>query len=182
MNILRTSSIATIAVALLFGLSSCSENTVQPTVTLGKTTLSEFLTNAGYAAWYNVGYDAFPATADDAAFDAAVSRISARLNAGEGDYTMLLVVKPTCGCEHTQSEMPKVMKTLDEAGFNHDNIEVWITDRPLNGIDDIKDVYQITAAPTFLLVKDDVEMGRIVVEEISVGAEISTSLADIFES
>ena len=56
-----------------------------------------------------------------------------------------------------------------------------ITDRPLNGIGEIKDLHQIEIAPTFLLLKDNAELGRIEVEDATGGVEISTTLAAIFE-
>ncbi|MCE2503528.1 MAG: hypothetical protein J4G05_05685 [Chlorobi bacterium] len=161
-------------------MSGCTNSPTEPTVNLGKTTLGEFLQNPSYSAWYEPGYRAYP-TEDSAAFHHAVNRIADQINAGEGSYKMVMVVKPNCSCQHTQREMPRVMKTLDRARFLHENIEVWITDSPLNGIDEIKDLYRIGVAPTFLLLKDNTELGRIEVEDTTSGVEISTELANIFE-
>ncbi len=167
---------------LPFVLVACSENTVAPTVDLGETTLDEFLENPGYQSWYTPGYEAYPSSIDQAAFQTAVDQISARLAAEEGNYSAILVIKPNCGCQHTQREMPRVMKTLDAAGLPHDRVEVWLTDTRLAGIDEIKDAYGIDIAPTFLIVKDGVETGRIEIDEATNGAEISTQLATAFGS
>lgn len=167
--------------AVPFILGACTDNTVAPTVTLGETSIDEFLENPGYLSWYTPGYEAYPQSADQAVFDAAVDQISARLSVEEAEYRAILVVKPNCSCQHTQREMPRVMKTLDAAGLPHSQVEVWLTDTRLAGIDEIKDAYGIDIAPTFLITRDGVEVGRIEIEdEATDGASISTELAAAF--
>ena len=178
MQTFRFLSAAIIVLPLL--MSACTDSTTEPTVNLGETTLEEFYENPGYMAWFEPIYNTYPSEDVDG-FNAAVARISNQLASEENDYTMVMVLKPNCGCQHTQREMPRVMKTLDEAGFPHEDIQLWVTDRPLNGIDEIKDTYNITVAPTFLVLKDGAEMGRIEVEEASEGSGISTDLASIFD-
>ncbi|MGE3801912.1 MAG: hypothetical protein AB7H80_12905, partial [Candidatus Kapaibacterium sp.] len=162
-------------------MSACTITPVDPTVNLGQTTLDEFFKNTFYMSWYEPGYNAYPSEDVDG-FNSAVTRIAAQLNAGEGNYKMIMVLKPNCGCQHTQREMPRVMKTLDQAGFSRDNIELWLTDSPLSGIDEIKSLYNIDVAPTFLLLQGDSELGRIEeVEDDTPGSTISTELANLFE-
>lgn len=168
--------------ALALFAVGCSETPTSSTVTLGKTTLAEFMTNAGYMAWYQTGYDVYPFTEDQAAFDAAVATIEANLGEVGADYQMLMVIKPNCGCQHTQREMPRVMKTLDAAGFSQDDIEIWLTDSPLNGIGDIKTAHSIDTAPTFLLLRNGVELGRLEVDEEIPGADVATQLASFFDN
>ena len=167
--------------ALPILLVSCTDTPTATTVNLGKTTLDQFLSNVGYSAWYNPGFAAFPEASDQATFDAAVAIIAARLGAGEGTYKVIMVTKPNCGCQHTQREMPKVMKTLDAAGFKHENIDVWISDTRLAGLDELTADYAISVAPTFLVTLDGTEIGRIEIRnDATDNADIATDLAAIF--
>jgi len=166
--------------AVPFFIGACTDDTVAPTVSLGETTLSEFLENPGYLSWYTPGYEAYPQAADQAVFQAAVDQISARLAAEQAEYRAILVIKPNCGCQHTQREMPRVMKTLDAAGLPHSQVEVWLTDTRLAGIDEVKDAYGIDIAPTFLIVRDGEEVGRVEIDEATTGASISTDIAAAF--
>ena len=168
-------------IALPLLVSACTDSPTATTVNLGKTTLATFLENVGYRAWYDPGYATYPIADDQAAFDAAVAIIAARLNAGEGNFRAIMVTKPNCGCQHTQREMPKIMKTLDAAGFPQENIDVWITDTRLAGIDELTDVHAMDVAPTFLIEQNGVELGRIEIrDDATDNADISTDLATIF--
>lgn len=169
-----------LALPLLF--AACSDSTVAPTVTLGEITLTEFEQNTGYQVWYNSGYQAFPLAEDQADFQAAVAQIQSMLTAGgEGAYTVIMVIKPNCGCQGTKVQMPQVVKTLDEAGFAREDIEVWVTDNRLAGIADLTSTFRVDAAPTFIVTKNGLEVGRVAVED-TLGAETATKLAAAFGS
>ena len=141
--------------------ASCSNTpTTAATTNNGKTTLDSFLSNASYSAWYQTGYGAYPDAALAQQFDSNVAVIRAAFNPAED--TMLMVIKPNCGCQDTQREMPAVLKTLDMAGIPHSNLLIYITDGRLAGIDAIRTRCNITDAPTFLLLRNGVEAGRIV--------------------
>ena len=173
--------ITTILLALPFLLAACTDDTVAPTVNLGETTLAEFEQNTGYQVWYNSGYEAFPLAEDQADFQAAVTSISTMVSASEGSYKVIMVIKPNCGCQGTKVQMPQVVKTLDQAGFDRDDIEVWVTDNRLAGIADLTSRFRVDAAPTFIVVKDGQEAGRVVLEDV-LGAESATALATAFGS
>lgn len=173
----------TVVIPALFAACDSTPATVQTDLG-GPYSIDEFTQNSGYYSWYKTGYDAYPPVETQADFDAAVARIAAVLNAGENTYSMIMVTKPNCGCQHTQREMPRVMKTLDMAGFPQENIDIYITDTRLAGIDDIKTTYNLQTSeevPTFIILRDGTEIGRI---EQSAGAESSMEkdLANIFES
>lgn len=177
-NAMKRLILPLLVIPFLFG--ACTDDTVAPTVQLGETTLAEFLENPGYQTWYTPGYESYPASSDAVAYQTAVDAIAAKLGSAEGSWKVLLVVKPNCGCQHTQREMPRVMKTLDDAGLPHEQVEVWITDTRLAGIDEIKNTYGIVEAPTFLVLKNGTETGRVEISEATTGAEISTDLAAAF--
>lgn len=148
----------------------------------GPYTIGEFTENSAYYSWYKTGYDAYPDAANQARFDAAVAQISAELSKGEHTYEVVMVTKPNCGCQHTQREMPRVMKTLVTAGLPESNVDIFITDTRLAGIDSIKTLYNIVSSeqvPAFIIIRDGQDIGR-VVQEPTEGKAVEEDLAAIF--
>ena len=183
MRILQLLALAVVLPAIFAACNSTSPSTTQTDLG-GPYTLDEFTKNSAYFAWYQTGYDAYPTAGTETEFNNAVARIAAVMNANESSYSMVMVTKPNCGCQHTQTQMPRVMKTLDQAGFLQENIDIYITDTRLAGIDDIKNTYSIESSeevPTFIILRDDTEIGRI---EQGPNAEstVEDDLANIFES
>lgn len=164
--------------------AACSDSPTTTTTQLGgPLTVDEFTQNTAYV-WYQTGYEAYPTAENQQSFQDAVNRIKAAMNGGENEYSMLMVLKPNCGCQHTQTEMPRVMKTLDMAGFPRQNIEIYLTDTRLAGIDDIKAQHNISSSddvPTFIIFRNDTEIGRIEQQPAS-GSTVENDLASIFES
>lgn len=161
---MRTSLFLLSACLLALTVAACED---APTTTaderLGKMTVDQFRADPGYSIWFDQGYDAYPGNEAGAQvrFDEKVAAIRGAFDASR--HTVIMVVKPSCSCQKTQQTMPQVLKTLDAAGIPHANMEVWITDARMSGIDAIKTTHQpaITDAPTFIVTKDGVEKGRI---------------------
>jgi len=155
-------TLATLALcALTILLASCTDSPTATTDTgLGITTVEEMQDNAAYRSWYETGYAAYPEASGQTTFNTSVEAIR---NAFDPDvHSVVMAIKPNCGCQTTQIWMPRVMKTLDAAGIPHANLRIYITDSRLNGIDDdVRTRYQITEAPTFIVVKNDAVAGRI---------------------
>lgn len=174
-------SILTVALcALALLVASCSDT---PTTTsdtrLGKMTLDEFTANQSYSVWFNTGYQSYPdpqSTTQQARFDTAVAKLSKEF---DSTYSVLMVLKPTCSCQKTQLYMPQVVRALDAAGFPRKNITVYVTDNRFAGIDDIKTKYGLADAPVFIVLRGDVEKGRIYLMP-STGSTIEEDLASIF--
>jgi hypothetical protein len=162
-------------VCFMVGCSDTPASTT--TVNLGRVTLAEFRSNTVYNAWYTTGYDGYPDAAAQPAFDANVAKIRSVLDSSQ--HKVVMAIKPSCGCQDTQREMPRVMKTLDAAGFPQSNVEIYVTDARLAGIDDAKATYGINDAPTFIVLKNGKELGRIV-EAPALGKTIDQELADLF--
>ncbi len=164
----------------LFALlaASCTDSPTSTTsIDLGQTTLDNFLKNSAYRSWYETGYNAYPAASEKARFDSAVAIIQS--NFDPATHTVVMAVKPNCGCQNTQLWMPRVMRTLEAAGVPLDHIGIFITDSRLAGIDSIKAKYTIRDAPTFIVLKSDIEKGRIEVAPLADQA-VEQALASFF--
>jgi hypothetical protein len=166
--------VSTLAVAL----TSCQDAaTTSGDSVLGKITYDQFRANSTYNNWFMTGYDSYPTSATRNSFDSSVAIIRSALDTAR--HSMIMVIRPTCSCQSTQAEMPRVFKALDSAGFPHDKISIYVTDTRMIGFDDVKLQYNITEAPTFLLLKDGVELGRIV-KEPDAGKSDEQMLASFF--
>jgi len=166
------------ALALVF--ASCTDAPTATTSTnYGKTTLDKFLENTGYRAWYETGYNAFPAADGQTSFNSAVSTIKSSFDPAQ--HMVVMVVKPNCGCQTTQTWMPRVMKTLDDAGIPHENLLLYVTDANLTGVDaDAKTKYGITGAPMFIVVKGTEVKGVIEPTTVTTQPPIEQDLASYF--
>ena len=179
-NIATMRTLATIALcALSLLIASCSDS---PTTTtdagLGATTIEDMQKNAAYRSWYETGYNAYPEAGNQTAFNGFVDVIKNSFD--PATHSVVMAVKPNCGCQTTQLWMPRVMKALDAAGIPHDKIKVYITDARLNGIDeDTKNKYQLKEAPSFLVIKNDQVAGRIDVAPAA-GQTVEQVLAGAF--
>lgn len=169
-------TLALCAAALVF--VSCDESpTSSQTITIGETTIEKMLTQPGYRAWYDPGYSAYPDAASQRVFDSSVAVIRAAFTPGV--HKVVMAIKPNCGCQTTQLWMPRVMKTLDAAGIPHENLEIFVTDTRLTGIDTLerKYSYDIKAAPVFLVVRGTSVMATVDPIELAPNRTIEQDLA-----
>lgn len=145
---------ATALCALALVAAACTDSpTATSNAKLGKTTVEEMMTNTAYRSWYEPGYSAYPDASAKAIFDSSVAVIKGAFDPTV--HTVVMAVKPNCGCQTTQLWMPRVMKALDEAGIPHENVQIYITDSRLNGIDDIKTKFNLKIAPVFMVLKNE---------------------------
>ncbi len=175
---IRTALIAVVAATALT-LAACTDTPTTSTVPLGKTSLDDFFANDAWNSWFQTNYDTYPEASDQAVYDQYVQQISASIDSSS--HEVIMVVKPSCGCQETRLWMPRVMKVLDAAGFPRSNYELYVTDASLEGIDSVKAAYTIGDAPTFLVLKNGVVKGRIVGSP-DAGKRIEQELADIFSA
>jgi hypothetical protein len=143
--------------ALMF--SACSDSPTTSTITLGKTSLDDFFANPSWNSWFQTNYSTYPDAASQDEFQQYVDEMKATIDPAE--HRMIMVTKPSCGCQDTRLWMPRVFKALDAAGFPRENIELYVTDARLAGIDELKAKYTINEAPVFIVLKNDVVKGRI---------------------
>jgi thiol-disulfide isomerase/thioredoxin len=65
-------------------------------------------------------------------------------------------------CSDSQREVPRFYKVINEAGYNDKRVQVIAVDKNMEAIVvDIKDM-DIKRVPTFIIYKDEKEIGRIV--------------------
>jgi len=156
---MKRTLLALFALAAL-AVHGCSDATTPTTqAPLGEITMEEFLGNSNYQVWYQTGYNAYPDAASRPSFDSAVAIIRSSFDSTQ--HSVVMAVKPNCGCQTTQLWMPRVMRALDAAGVPHSRIRIFLTDNRLAGIDSVKNAYKIVVAPSFVVVKNGTDKGRI---------------------
>lgn len=64
-------------------------------------------------------------------------------------------------CEDTQNILPQFFKMTDAAGYADSNITLIGVDRSKTTIDNLASAFHITNVPTFIIMKDGKEVGRV---------------------
>ena len=65
-------------------------------------------------------------------------------------------------CEDTQNLLPKFYKLVDKSGYPESNITLVAVDRQKTTVNNLNITYNITNVPTFIVLKDGKEVGRVV--------------------
>ena len=65
-------------------------------------------------------------------------------------------------CEDTQNLLPKFYKLVDKSGYPESNITLIAVDRQKQALNNLHITYNITNVPTFIVLKDGKEVGRVV--------------------
>lgn len=79
-------------------------------------------------------------------------------------------------CEDTQKLLPLFVKVTDLAGISRNNITLYFTDRDKHTPEGLENQYGVTRVPTFIMMKNGVEVGRITE---SVSQSVEADLADL---
>jgi thiol-disulfide isomerase/thioredoxin len=81
-------------------------------------------------------------------------------------------------CGDSKRELPRFLKIADEAGFPPARITLYSLDRTKKSPDGMTARYGIEYVPTFIVLKDGAEVGRITESpKVSVEADLLTILA-----
>ena len=80
-------------------------------------------------------------------------------------------------CHDTQNLLPVFYRLADKSGFPEKNITLIAVDRDKKTINNLQKNYSITNVPTFIIMKDGKEMGRVV--EYGSSGEIDKELGEI---
>ncbi len=65
-------------------------------------------------------------------------------------------------CEDTQNLLPKFYKLVDKSGYPESNITLIAVDRQKQALNNLHVTYNITNVPTFIVLKEGKEVGRVV--------------------
>ncbi len=83
-------------------------------------------------------------------------------------------------CEDTQNILPKIYRVVDQSGYSEKNITLVAVDRKKQTINDLHTIYKIKNVPTFIVLKDGKEIGRVV--EYGKSGSTEKDLAEIVQS
>jgi thiol-disulfide isomerase/thioredoxin len=93
------------------------------------------------------------------------------------DVDVLVFLGTWCG--DSKREVPRFLKIADHAGISFQRIRLYGVDRSKKSTDGLTDRYNIVSVPTFIFLKDGVEIGRIVEHpEVSIEADMIAILAN----
>jgi hypothetical protein len=81
-------------------------------------------------------------------------------------------------CSDTRRDLPRFLRIADDAGIPRDRITLYSLDRTKKSADGMTDRHRIERVPTFIVLKDGSEVGRITeYPQVSVEADLLTILA-----
>ena len=80
-------------------------------------------------------------------------------------------------CEDTQNLLPTFYQLVDKSGYPQTSITLVAVDRPKTAPDDLHKTYNVTNVPTFIVMKDGKEVGRVV--EYGKSGKIDKELGEI---
>ncbi|HEY8401550.1 MAG TPA: thioredoxin family protein [Cytophagaceae bacterium] len=147
---------------LLFSTSALVAQSVEELWT-GKTELSKVHDTFD---WYQQGF------AEYAPDTTIITKISDNLNG----YTFLIFAGTWCG--DTKYLLPKFSKVLNMSGVSDEKVTLYLLDFRLKSPEKLEKKYKIKSIPTFVIIKDGKETGRIVE---SVNEPVEKVLYDILK-
>ena len=83
-------------------------------------------------------------------------------------------------CEDTQNILPKIYRVVDQSDYSEKNITLVAVDRKKQTINNLHTIYKIKNVPTFIVLKDGKEIGRVV--EYGNSGSTEKDLAEIVQS
>ena len=83
-------------------------------------------------------------------------------------------------CEDTQNILPKIYRVVDQSDYSEKNITLVAVDRKKQTINNLHTIYKIKNVPTFIVLKDGKEIGRVV--EYGKSGSTEKDLAEIVQS
>ncbi len=136
---------------LLFTFITFAAMAQQPAPLLIGKTDALLLTNPVTCTWYTPTYESYKPDAT------AIANLKKAIPA---DATIL--VFGGMWCSDTQGLLPKFYKTIDAAGIPRKNVQLYLVDEQKNSPDKLEKQYAVVSVPTFILMQNGQEKGRIV--------------------
>jgi thiol-disulfide isomerase/thioredoxin len=94
-----------------------------------------------------------------------------------GEVKVLLFLGTWCG--DSKREVPRFFKLMDQAGITESQVEIIALDRSKKDAEGLTEKWAVKYVPTFIFIKDGVELGRIVeTPKDSLEANIASILAE----
>jgi thiol-disulfide isomerase/thioredoxin len=141
---------------LLLNVNACktymhisTDQTTGRKMLLGKTERTE-LYNDNSFDWFKERYNAY--MPDKVAVD--------KIRGTNQNLTFIVFAGTWCG--DTRALLPNFYKVMDAAGVKDDDIELYLLDRSKKSGDGLAAKYHIKFLPTFIVMKDGNEIGRVV--------------------
>jgi thiol-disulfide isomerase/thioredoxin len=76
--------------------------------------------------------------------------------------TLRFVVFGGTWCDDTQNLLPKFFALMDAAGIGNDQLTIIAVDRRKKSINDLPETMHLKNTPTFIVLRRDIEVGRVV--------------------
>lgn len=142
--------------------SMAQDNSDQP-ILMGRTSFRTLLVRP-YFEWFRKPYDDY--VPNPSAMDVLRQKATG----------ISFLVFGGTWCEDTQKLLPLFVKVTDLAGISRNNITLYFTDRDKHTPEGLENQYGVTRVPTFIMMKNGVEVGRITE---SVSQSVEADLADL---
>jgi thiol-disulfide isomerase/thioredoxin len=121
----------------------------QQDMLIGKFTKEDLL-KAPYDGWFNAEYDNFKPSA--AALETIKNNIS--------DYEIIVFMGTWCG--DSKRDVPKLLKILNEIGYDLSNLTMVGVDRSKTTPENLEEGWDINRVPSIIFIKDGKEINRFV--------------------
>ena len=76
--------------------------------------------------------------------------------------TFSLIVLGGTWCEDTQNLLPVLYRLIDKSGYPENKVTLVMVDRKKQSLDSLPQQYQLKSTPTFIVLHDGKEVGRII--------------------
>jgi thiol-disulfide isomerase/thioredoxin len=106
--------------------------------------------DSNFSWWFNSEYDNYTPDSSE------VLKLSAIIS----DFKITIVMGTWCS--DSRREVPRFYKILDKAGYNTQNLTLVCVDRNKTSLNGLVDKLDIKFVPTFICIKNDKEIGRII--------------------
>lgn len=121
----------------------------QQDMLIGKFTKEDLL-KAPYNGWFNAEYDNFKPSAE------AVETIKNNIS----DYEIMVFMGTWCG--DSKREVPKLLKILEEVGYDLSNLTMVGVNRNKTTPENLEEGWELDRVPTIIFTKDGKEINRFV--------------------
>ena len=81
---------------------------------------------------------------------------------GQKQHEFKMIVFGGTWCHDTQNLLPIFYRLIDKSGYPEKNITLVGVDRKKQSLNNLSKIYNITNVPTFIILKDGKEVGRVV--------------------